>query len=179
MHVCAGIVLLFLTVMHVISKQRGWSPFNVFRTAVCVAIAVGLALMSSIIMNPRISAVYLTGPWVLPVITISYFVVLVLTHLPHPNFGLGHFHKGVYTEVEKNADREGAAAPKHVAAVAVRETSAEGDDNHNNSGAAAPTKTRVVVTGRPGHASPPSPSHGPANHAPLIPFRLGSRAQRK
>ncbi|KAI1097610.1 hypothetical protein F4804DRAFT_159422 [Jackrogersella minutella] len=109
---CAGIVLLFLTIMHVISKRKGWSPFNIFRTAVCLCISTALALLSIIAANQNAvlenarNTAFVGSSWMLPTITIGYFLVLVLTHLPHPSgFCMGHFREGPnYKEVEEAKD---------------------------------------------------------------------------
>ncbi|KAI1460386.1 hypothetical protein F4805DRAFT_417368 [Annulohypoxylon moriforme] len=105
---CAGIVLLFLTIMHVISKRKGWSPFNIFRTAICISISIILALLTIIAANQEAvlenasNTAFVGSRWMLPTITISYFIVLVLTHLPHPSgFCMGHFRKRNYDEVEE------------------------------------------------------------------------------
>ncbi|KAI0889311.1 uncharacterized protein GGS22DRAFT_153621 [Annulohypoxylon maeteangense] len=105
---CAGIVLLFLTIMHVISKRKGWSPFNIFRTAICISISIILALLTIIAANQEAvlenarNTAFVGSSWMLPTITISYFIVLVLTHLPHPSgFCMGHFRKRTYDDVEK------------------------------------------------------------------------------
>ncbi|KAK8138327.1 hypothetical protein PG984_001707 [Apiospora sp. TS-2023a] len=99
---CAGIVLLFLTIMHIISKQRGWTPFNLFRTAICIALALGLALTTLVATNEVAVDTFMGSPWMLPTITLSYFTALVLTHLPHPRrFGLGKYGRGTYKEVHE------------------------------------------------------------------------------
>ncbi|KAI5925371.1 hypothetical protein F4810DRAFT_708757 [Camillea tinctor] len=88
---CAGVVLLFLTIMHIISKRTGWSPFNVFRTAICLVISICLALLSALasdqeaIWNGQGATPFIGSSWMLPTITISYFGVLLITHLPHPS----------------------------------------------------------------------------------------------
>ncbi|KAI0128964.1 hypothetical protein BJ170DRAFT_355338 [Xylariales sp. AK1849] len=99
---CAGIVLLYLTFMHVLSKRKGWTPFNIFRTAICIALSLGLALTALLTLNENYVETFMGSPWMLPTITISYFVVLILTHVPHPpSFGLGNFKRGAYEEVEE------------------------------------------------------------------------------
>ncbi|KAI1879576.1 hypothetical protein JX265_002530 [Neoarthrinium moseri] len=99
---CAGIVLLFLIVMHSISKRKGWTPFNIVRTAVCLALALGLSLTPTISLNEAYVGTFMDSPWMLPTITLCYFVVLILSHVPHPpTFGLGKFKRGTYSEVEK------------------------------------------------------------------------------
>ncbi|KAL7627936.1 hypothetical protein AAE478_002131 [Parahypoxylon ruwenzoriense] len=110
---CAGVVLLFMTIMHIISKRRGWSPFNIFRTAVCISISIVLALLTviasnedAVLYNTKNYTAFVGNPWMLPTITISYFAVLVLTHLPHPFFCLGRFKRGTYKEVEAQKDHK-------------------------------------------------------------------------
>ncbi|KAI6080954.1 hypothetical protein F4821DRAFT_250381 [Hypoxylon rubiginosum] len=104
---CAGIVLLMMTIMHVISKRRGWTPFNIFRTVVCIAIAIVLALLTILASNEdavfsEASYTSFVGSvWMLPTVTIAYFVVLVLTHIPHPSgWCMGHLRRGSYKEVK-------------------------------------------------------------------------------
>lgn len=93
-------MLLILTIMHIISKQRGWTPFNLFRTAICIALALGLALTTLVATNEDAINTFMGSPWMLPTITLSYFAALVLTHLPHPRrFGLGKYERGSYKEV--------------------------------------------------------------------------------
>ncbi|KAI1206517.1 uncharacterized protein F4807DRAFT_233708 [Annulohypoxylon truncatum] len=110
---CAGIVLLFLTIMHVISKRKGWSPFNIFRTAICISISIVLALLTIIAANQEAvlenarNTAFVGSNWMLPTITISYFIVLVMTHLPHPSgFCMGHFRKRTYDDVEEKGAAE-------------------------------------------------------------------------
>ncbi|KAK6079917.1 hypothetical protein SCUP515_03758 [Seiridium cupressi] len=101
---CAGIVLLFLTVMHVISKRKGWTPFNIFRTGLCIIISVGLALVPVLTTNETYVDSFMDTPWMLPVITLCYFVVLLLTHVPHPPVLalIGKVaRRGTYVEVEE------------------------------------------------------------------------------
>ncbi|KAF3061119.1 hypothetical protein GL218_03734 [Daldinia childiae] len=115
---CAGIVLLILTIMHIISKRRGWTPFNILRTAVCISISIVLALLTLVVANQdavfrgdRRTAFY-GSSWMLPTITISYFVVLVLTHLPHPSgFWMGSFRKGTYKAVDVPRGPKGVQTP--------------------------------------------------------------------
>lgn len=108
-------MLLFPTVMHIISKQRGWTPFNFFRTAICIALALGLALITLVATNEGAVDTFMGSPWMLPTITLSYFTALVLTHLPHPRgFGLGKFGRGTYKEVFKQQHGGDEVPLKHV-----------------------------------------------------------------
>ncbi|KAH6981682.1 bacterial low temperature requirement A protein-domain-containing protein [Ilyonectria sp. MPI-CAGE-AT-0026] len=80
----AGMVLILLMVMHLLSKRRGWSIFNMFRVALVLAIGLGLSLVALVGTNAEYTANFLLTPWQLPTITICYLIVLILTHLPHP-----------------------------------------------------------------------------------------------
>ncbi|KAI5860002.1 hypothetical protein GGS23DRAFT_257914 [Durotheca rogersii] len=115
---CAGIVMLFMTIMHVISKRKGWSPFNIFRTAVCISIALILSLLTVIAANrdavinkTKEYTAFVGSVWMLPVITIFYFVALVLTHVPHPSgFCTGAYKRGAYKEVAAHREKPVSAA---------------------------------------------------------------------
>lgn len=104
--------------MHIISKRRGWTPFNILRTLVCISISIVLALLTLVVANQdavfrgdRRTAFY-GSSWMLPTITISYFVVLVLTHLPHPSgFWMGSFRKGTYKAVQVPRGPKGVQTP--------------------------------------------------------------------
>lgn len=80
----AGLVLILLMLMHILSKRRGWSHFNVFRTVIVAVVGVGLCLVSLVATNRQVVARHLQTPWQIAAITISYLLVLTLTHLPHP-----------------------------------------------------------------------------------------------
>lgn len=77
-------VLILLMIMHLVSKRRGWSIFNIFRTALVFSIGLGLSLVALIGTNTNLTIEFLSSPWQLPTITICYLFVLILTHLPHP-----------------------------------------------------------------------------------------------
>lgn len=100
-----------MTVIHIISKRRGWTPFNIWRTAICIALSICLALLTAVASNTEAvlskerQTMFVGSVMMLPTITIVYFLVLVLTHLPHPSsFCMGSFKRGAYSEVEANKD---------------------------------------------------------------------------
>ncbi|KAI2621185.1 hypothetical protein GGR54DRAFT_600513 [Hypoxylon sp. NC1633] len=137
---CAGIVLLFLTIMHVISKRRGWSPFNIFRTAVCISLSIFLALLTLIaanqdaVISEENYTSFVGSSWMLPTIVLTYFIVLIMTHLPHPGgFCLGHFRKGTYKEVnearETHALADMSKRNQHIADFEDRRTGYSGADS--------------------------------------------------
>ena len=98
-------MLLLLMLMHILSKRRGWSVFNICRTAIVVAVGLGLCLVALIATNNQLAANFLQTPWQLPTIAISYLFVLVLTHLPHPP-------RIFIKRSESEKDGEGKAAPE-------------------------------------------------------------------
>ncbi|KAK7940990.1 uncharacterized protein PG986_013377 [Apiospora aurea] len=150
---CAGSVLFFLTVMHCISKQHGWTPFNIARTGVCVALALGLALTAAVATNEDAADTFMGSPWMLPTITLSYFAALVLTHLPHPRkFGLGRFGRGTYTEVDherQQHDGESVPLKQVVTSIVITRPSQDYDPYGSRTG--------VFMSAEGG--MPPSPGH--------------------
>ncbi|KAK8055989.1 hypothetical protein PG993_001216 [Apiospora rasikravindrae] len=148
---CAGSVLFFLTLMHFISKQRGWTPFNIARTGVCVALALGPALITTVATNEDAVDTFMGSPWMLPTVTLSYFTALVITHLPHPKFGLGKFGRGTYKEVDKRQKHDSESVPlkQVVTSIVVTRPSHEYDPYESRTG--------VFMSAEGG--MPPSPGH--------------------
>ncbi|CAH0057568.1 unnamed protein product [Clonostachys solani] len=83
--ISAGIVLMLLMVMNILSKTKGWTRFNMIRTGLVFAIGAGISLLSAIQTNAKLMSRFINSPWQLPTIAIAYFCVLILTHLPHPS----------------------------------------------------------------------------------------------
>lgn len=92
--------------MHALSKNKGWTPFNILRTAICLVISIGLSLTCIVSTSPDARTNFMGSPWMLPTITLCYFCVLVLTHIPHPRWGLGKYAKEDYREVSEHKPRE-------------------------------------------------------------------------
>lgn len=84
MYISAGLVLILLMLMALVSKRRGWSVFNISRTAFVFTIGLGLCLVSLINTNHDKTDYFLTTPWPLPTIMLCFLAVLIITHLPHP-----------------------------------------------------------------------------------------------
>ncbi|CAG9941691.1 unnamed protein product [Clonostachys rosea f. rosea IK726] len=82
--IAAGLVLIFLMILHLISKRKGWTIFNIARTSAVVTIGVGLCLVALINTNETGLDNFTQTPWQLPIIVICFFTVLVLTHMPTP-----------------------------------------------------------------------------------------------
>ncbi|KAI5865627.1 bacterial low temperature requirement A protein-domain-containing protein [Durotheca rogersii] len=80
--VCAGIVLLLLHTLHLLSQRQRWTPFNAFRAAFGIMVSIGLSLVSLVALSVDQTTRFLMTPWQLPIIAMCYFVCLVLTYLP-------------------------------------------------------------------------------------------------
>ncbi|KAI1855823.1 hypothetical protein JX265_012086 [Neoarthrinium moseri] len=87
-YITAGLVLMLMTIMFALTRRRrssgGWSTFVMFRTALFFLMGLGLSLVSLLARSSTHGLTYLLTPWLLPTICIVFFVVLLLTHLPHP-----------------------------------------------------------------------------------------------
>lgn len=83
--VSAGLVMMLMVIIFAVAKRyRSWTPYVVFRTVLFLLIGLGLALVELIMRNGTEADNYLSSPWLLPTICIVFFIVLVITHLPHP-----------------------------------------------------------------------------------------------
>ncbi|KXJ91889.1 hypothetical protein Micbo1qcDRAFT_161921 [Microdochium bolleyi] len=111
---CAGVVLIFLSIMHIMSKRKGWVPFNIGRTAVCIFAGTGLSLTGLLVLNDDAVDDFMGSAWMLPTITMMYFLILLMTHLPHPTrFGVGKLAANKhFVEFEKQHDSHDE--PRHV-----------------------------------------------------------------
>ncbi|KAH7026609.1 uncharacterized protein B0I36DRAFT_331004 [Microdochium trichocladiopsis] len=160
---CAGVVMVFLSIMHSMSKRKGWTPFNIFRTGVCLFCGVGLSLTGLLVLNEDFIDRFMGSAWMLPVITLVYFLILVMTHLPHPTkFGLGHYSASKeYLNVEKpqsdgHYDHHEGTVAEHVPLHHIRSAaSARPGHQRNISGVSAYDDFRS-----PGLMAP-SPQHSP------------------
>jgi len=129
------------------SKRRGWTPFNIFRTAFCLSCGVGLSLTGLLVLNPDFVERFMGSAWMLPSITLVYFLCLVLTHLPHPTkFGLGRYGANKqYLNLEKQnpemmhdgGHREGIAAEAVPLSFVPSETDTRPGHHRNISGFSA------------------------------------------
>ncbi|KAI1842218.1 hypothetical protein JX266_011626 [Neoarthrinium moseri] len=97
---CAGLTLFLMTMLHILTKRHGWSMFNILRTLVITAVAISLAF-ASIAGRKGHETEFVGSPWMLPSITICYFGVLVLTHIPHPPILFWKRKYAGYNNVEK------------------------------------------------------------------------------
>ncbi|KAK4457588.1 hypothetical protein QBC42DRAFT_301019 [Cladorrhinum samala] len=82
--VTAGISLILMNVFFIVSRPRGWTPFNCIRKVITSLIGVGLCLVALVGLDPEKSQKFNNTPWPLPTLCLALFFVLVLNHLPHP-----------------------------------------------------------------------------------------------
>ncbi|KAH8881009.1 hypothetical protein GQ53DRAFT_520559 [Thozetella sp. PMI_491] len=82
--ISAGIVLLLMNLLYVVSRTKRFTPFNYFRTTLNTLFAVGLCLVSLVNNNDDRAEAYESSPWMLPTICLVFFIVLIVNHLPHP-----------------------------------------------------------------------------------------------
>lgn len=68
-------------------------------------IAVGLSLTSLVALNIDEVTRALMSPWQLPVITISYFMALVLTHVRHPSRVFSFKMPGSWVKLDEPKER--------------------------------------------------------------------------
>lgn len=80
----AGFTLMLLNVLFIISRSRKWTPFNYVRKGINFLVGIGLCLVPLITTNPETMSTFTLTPWPLPTIVLTFFVILVINHLPHP-----------------------------------------------------------------------------------------------
>ncbi|KAK0714478.1 hypothetical protein B0H67DRAFT_489085 [Lasiosphaeris hirsuta] len=83
-YVAAGITLILMNTLFIVSRTRGWTPFNYLRKAVNYAVGLGLCLVSLVSLNDEHAAAFEGTPWPLPTLCLTFFAVLILNHLPQP-----------------------------------------------------------------------------------------------
>lgn len=83
--VCAGLVLALLVALHLLSKRQRWTHFNTFKTTFNFMVALLLSVISLLSLSTDALTRALMFPWQLPVIAVSYFIALVLTHIQQPS----------------------------------------------------------------------------------------------
>lgn len=69
-----------------------------------VGMGLGLALISLLTFNQGALSNFLPTPWPLPTITICYFVILVISHIPEPKQLFLGRRAVSYSTLEKSND---------------------------------------------------------------------------
>jgi hypothetical protein len=85
---CGGAVIGLLAILSAIGRKEKWTRWPVVRTVINLVLAVGVALVAGLTQfgNHVPLARYLLTPLVLPPLTILFFWLLVLHHLPEGPF---------------------------------------------------------------------------------------------
>ncbi|KAM7187350.1 hypothetical protein V8F20_011014 [Naviculisporaceae sp. PSN 640] len=83
-YAAAGFTLMLLNVLFIISRSRKWTPFNYIRKAINFLVGIGLCLVPLITTDLPTMETFVFTPWPLPTIVLTFFVILVINHLPHP-----------------------------------------------------------------------------------------------
>jgi hypothetical protein len=82
----AGALLILMNILYIISRMgKGrWGFWNYLKTAIVFLLGLGLALVALLGLNDDDAALYYSTPWIIPTMLLTYFVVLVISHIPHP-----------------------------------------------------------------------------------------------
>lgn len=85
------------------SRTTRWSKWAIVRHTIFVLLGIGTSLVAVVKYNDERAAKYQTSGWMIPVITLVWVVVLVLTHLRNPP---PLFFKGSKSFWSKNNDSQ-------------------------------------------------------------------------
>ncbi|ORY65271.1 uncharacterized protein BCR38DRAFT_294854, partial [Pseudomassariella vexata] len=80
----AGITLIVMTMLYVLTKRQGLTPYNILRTSLFLVLGIGLSLVTLVSIRDSHGRVFIRSPWLLPTLCIVFLCVLILTHLPKP-----------------------------------------------------------------------------------------------
>ncbi|KAM5348005.1 hypothetical protein ACJ41O_007829 [Fusarium nematophilum] len=83
-YICAGVTLLLMVLLTIISRTTSWSKWSIVRTIIFTLFGLGMSLVALISYNAERSATFRTSPWMLPTITLVWAIVLLLTHIRNP-----------------------------------------------------------------------------------------------
>jgi hypothetical protein len=121
----AGILLMLMNVLYIVSRMgKGrWGLWSYIKITLIFLFGLGLALIPLLVINPDTAANYYSTPWIIPTMLLTYFIVLVLSHVPHPpamfvgrnrmarssadEGGMPHMHAAQPTGTYEQAQREG------------------------------------------------------------------------
>ncbi|KAI3328234.1 hypothetical protein F4824DRAFT_428462 [Ustulina deusta] len=79
--VAAGLTLILMAFLSSILRPRGsWNLFIFLRVGLFILIGIGISLLTLILRDANSN--YPISPWLLPTLSLIFFVVLILTHFP-------------------------------------------------------------------------------------------------
>ncbi|KAL6914127.1 hypothetical protein ACHAPO_002571 [Fusarium lateritium] len=83
-YIAAGVSLIIMVVLAVMSRTTRWSKWAITRHIIFVLLGIGTSLVAIIKYNQERAEKYQTSGWMIPVITLVWVTVLVLTHIRNP-----------------------------------------------------------------------------------------------
>jgi hypothetical protein len=86
----AGSLVMLLVLLHAASKREGWTPFNILRSVFIGVLGLALMFVTTLSTNTAGLHSFFDTPWPLPMMTLTFVIVLFLTHVPHPRSFLGY-----------------------------------------------------------------------------------------
>lgn len=124
--IAAGITLILMNVLFIITSSRRWTVFNYIHKTLNFLFGIGLCLVTLVTLDPSRYQSFSFAPWPLPTLVLVYFAVLVIHHLPHPP----PIFFGKRGKTQSKPKTEGWEAAR---AVAYRDkTSEEASDGHSS-----------------------------------------------
>ncbi|RGP66856.1 bacterial low temperature requirement a [Fusarium longipes] len=83
-YIAAGVSLIIMVALAVMSRTTRWSKWAIVRHTVFVLLGIGTSLVAILKYNQERAEKYQTSGWMIPVITLVWAIVLVLTHIRNP-----------------------------------------------------------------------------------------------
>ncbi|KAG8669817.1 hypothetical protein FPOAC1_009216 [Fusarium poae] len=83
-YIAAGVSLIIMVALAVMSRTTRWSKWAITRHIIFVLLGIGTSLVAIVKYNQERAEKYQTSGWMIPVITLVWVTVLVLTHIRNP-----------------------------------------------------------------------------------------------
>ena len=83
--VAAGVTLILMNILFIVSRSRKWTPFNYVRKGINFVVGIGLCLVTLVKLDENAEINFTYTPWPLPTLLLTFFGILVINHLPHPS----------------------------------------------------------------------------------------------
>ena len=74
-----------MNLLFIVSRTKKFTLFNYVRIGLNMLLALGLCLVTLLGLNENDMDAYNNTPWIMPTICLTFFIVLVVNHLPHPS----------------------------------------------------------------------------------------------
>lgn len=83
-YITAGITLILMTVLAIISRTTPWKKWSIIRTVIFFFLGLGMGLVALLHFSPDNAAKFQSTPWMIPTICLVWVLVLFLTHIRNP-----------------------------------------------------------------------------------------------